>query len=124
MNRRENRRNMNMTLLKCREYINNKDILTGNLYWGDENSKHEVNFREYIKIYKDKNGMEFIGEVPLYSFLNVSALIQREENVVEVKEKAPYYDSYYCPVCKDYVEPESNYCPHCGSVMGWEILNY
>lgn len=115
---------MNMILLQCREDVENKNIQVGSFYWGAEKSKKELNYREYINIYKDENGIKFIGEVPLYSFLNVSALIQREENVVEVKEKAPYYHSYYCPAYKDYVEPDSNYCPHCGSVMGWEILNY
>lgn len=117
-------KSMNMILLKCRESVENKNIQVGSFYWGDEESKQEVNYRAHIKIYKDKNGMEYLGDVPYYSFLDVSKLIQREEKVIEVKEKAPYYDSYYCPVCKDYVEPDSRYCPHCGSVMGWEILNY
>lgn len=115
-------KSMNMILLKCRESVENKNIQVESFCWGDEESKQDVNYTKYIKIYKDKSRMEYLGDVPYYSFLDVSALIQREEKVVEAKKT--YYDSYYCPVCEDYVEPDSNYCPHCGSVLGWKILNY
>lgn len=52
----------------------------------------------------------------------IKELIDREEKVVEVTEKAPYYGSYYCPACGDYVEPNSRYCPNCGVRTGWKIL--
>lgn len=113
---------MSMILLKCREDVENKNIQAKNFYWGDEESKQDVNYREYIEIYKDKSRTESLGVVHYDLFLDVSALIKREEKVVEVKEKASYYDFYYCPVCEDYVEPNSNYCSHCVSVMGWDIL--
>lgn len=99
-----------------------KNLVDGQFYWIDENSKTEKEYRIFVDVYSDENKTEKIGCVEEYRFLNVSKLILREETTVEVKEKAPYYDSYYCPVCEDYVEPESHYCPHCGSVMGWKIL--
>lgn len=43
----------------------------------------------------------------------------------EVTEKSPYNnldDSWYCPVCGDLVVIESNYCPHCRSILRWSIL--
>lgn len=52
----------------------------------------------------------------------IKEILEREDTVIEVTEKAPYYDSYYCPVCGNYVEPEDSYCPSCASRMGWQIL--
>lgn len=53
---------------------------------------------------------------------DIAQILIREDTIVEVTEKAPYYESYYCPVCGDYVEHDSKYCPECGSRMGWQIL--
>ncbi len=102
--------------------IKSDNLVVGKLYWIDESSKTEKDYRTYVDVYSDEAGTEKLDCVEEYNFLNVSELIQREETVVEVTEKAPYYESYYCPVCEEYVEPESHYCPHCGSVMGWSIL--
>lgn len=52
----------------------------------------------------------------------IKEILEREDTVIDVTEKAPYYESYYCPACGDYVEPDSKYCPACGSRMGWKIL--
>lgn len=99
-----------------------ENLVDGKFYWIDEDSKTEKDYRIFVDVYSSEDKTEKIGCVEEYRFLNVSKLILREETTVEVKKKAPYYESYYCPVCGDYVEPESRYCPHCGSVMGWEIL--
>ena len=56
------------------------------------------------------------------AYNDIKDLLIREDTTVEVTEKAPYYESYYCPVCGDYVEPDSKYCPECGARMGWQIL--
>lgn len=113
-----------MQLVKYRK-INDeevKNLVDGQFYWIDENSKTEKEYRIFVDVYSDENKTEKIGSVEEYRFLNVSKLILRKETTVEVKEKALYGDDYYCPVCGNNVEPESHYCPHCGSVMGWEIL--
>ena len=113
-----------MQLVKYRKIddsgVNN--LVEGKFYWIDETSKVEKNYRTFVDVYSDENKTVKLGCIEEYRFLNISKLIHREETVVEVTEKAPYYDSYYCPVCGDYVEPDSRYCPHCGSVMGWKIL--
>lgn len=56
------------------------------------------------------------------AYREIKKLLAREDTVKEVTEKAPYYESYYCPACGDYVEPNSNYCPNCAARMGWKIL--
>ena len=117
-----------MQLVKYRknEYVKNeedvKNLVDGKFYWIDETSEVEKDYSRFVDVYADENKTTKIGCVEKNLFLNVSKLIEREETVVEVTKKAPYYDSYYCPVCEDYVEPESRYCPNCGSVMGWGIL--
>lgn len=114
-----------MQLVKYRKIDNEevKNLVDGKFYWIDEKSEIEKDYRIYVNVYSDENKTKKLGCVEKYKFLlNVSELVEREETVVEVKEKAPYYDSYYCPVCGDYVEPNNRYCPHCGSVMGWKIL--
>ncbi len=97
------------------------NLVDGKFYWIDENSKTEKT-TIFVDVYSDEDKAEKIGCVEEYRFLNVSELILREETTVEVEKKAPYYGSYYCPVCGEYVEPSSRYCPHCGSVLGWKIL--
>lgn len=120
----QEREENNMQLVKYRK-INDeevKNLVDGQFYWIDENSKTEKEYRIFVDVYSYENKTEKIGSVEEYRFLNVSKLILRKETTVEVKEKALYGDDYYCPVCGNNVEPESHYCPHCGSVMGWEIL--
>ena len=113
-----------MQLVKYRKMDDEEvtNLVAGKFYWIAENSKTEKNYRIFVDVYSDEDKSRKIGCVEEYRFLNVSELILREETIVEVKEKASYDDSYYCPVCGDYVEAESHYCPHCGSVMGWKIL--
>ena len=127
--RQKEREDIYMQLVKYRknEYTKNegdvKNLVDGKFYWIDEASEVEKDYRIFVDVYTDENKITKIGCVEKYLFLNVSKLVEREETVVEVTKKAPYYDSYYCPVCGDYVEPDNKYCPHCGSVMGWKILD-
>ena len=100
-----------------------KNLVDGKLYWIDEASEVEKDYRTFVDVDANEYKTTKIGCAEKYLFLNVSKLVEREETVVEVIKKAPYYDSYYCPVCSDYVEPHDQYCPHCGSVMGWKILD-
>ena len=84
-----------------------------------EELENDICSHEDCPYYREYNGGKCISAAAS----DALALLKAQEAVEPVRmnhTENKYRDHYRCPICKEDLSYEQNYCPECGQAVKWE----